>query len=115
MPDCDEVLDQSARAGGVVGDDEITIGVRQRSVNQDDGKPAAQQEEDAGPRPVASGRQEETFDAVSDEVLDVFSFQAEIALAVAEKNPVSRLPSRVFRPSDDRSEKWIDHAGNDEA
>jgi hypothetical protein len=35
VPDRDQVLDQSMRAIGVVADDQITIGVRQRSIDQD--------------------------------------------------------------------------------
>ena len=97
MPYSDEVLDQSAGALSVVADDQITIGVRQRSVNQDQGKAPAQQGQDAGPRSIVSWREQKTFYTVSDEVLDIFAFQPEIAFAVTEQNPIARLSRGPFR------------------
>jgi hypothetical protein len=115
MPYSDEVLDQSAGALSVVADDQITIGVRQRSVNQDQGKAPAQQGQDAGPRSIASWREQKTFYAVSDEVLDVFAFQPQISLAIAKENPIAGLTSRAFRPPHDRREKRVHYVGDDDA
>ena len=65
---------------------------------RDKRKAAAQQRQNAGPRSIACGRQQQPLDAVRDEVLDVFPLQSEIALAVAEENAVARLPRRVSAP-----------------
>src|SRR3984957_16054902 len=115
MPDSDEVLDQSAGALSVVADDQITIGVRQRSVNQDQGKASAQQGQDARPRSITCGSEQKTFYTVSDEVLDVFAIQPPISLPVAGENPVAGLTSRAFRPRHDGREKRVHYVGDDDA
>jgi hypothetical protein len=49
VPDGDQVVDQSARTGQAVADDEVAVGVRQRAVEQHEGKTAAEQRKNAVP------------------------------------------------------------------
>ena len=62
-----------------------------------------------------AGASNEPFDAMRNEVVDVFALEPQIALAVAEKNAIARLARRAFGAAHDRREKGIDDVGDDQA
>jgi hypothetical protein len=83
VADGDEMLNESMRPGCIVADDQVAIDVGQRAIHQDEGKPAPQQRQDASARPIARGSEEETLDAVGNQVLDVFALIVWTAPALA--------------------------------
>ena len=105
VADSDQVLDEPARAIGVVADDQIAIDVGQRAIDQNQRKTASQQRRDAGPRTIARRRQQKPFDAMRDEILDILALQAQIALAVAEKNAIAGLARRDLGAAHDGREE----------
>ena len=52
---------------------------------------------------------------MSDEVVDIFVLQAQVALAVAEEDAVARLARRDLGAPHDRSEKRVHDVGDNEA
>ena len=114
VADRNQVLRQAAGAGTAVADDQVALGLGQRTVEEDEREAAPEQREDAVARIVVSRREQQPLDAVGNEVLDIFALEPEVALAVAEKHAIAGAPRGRLGTAHHRREEWVDHVGDDQ-
>ena len=115
MTERDQMCGELAGAGNVVAYHHVAVGVGQRTVKQDDREAALEQGPKSDARSIAGGCNQKAVDPVAHKVVNIFAFQAQIALAVAQQHPIAGLARSRFRAADHWSEEWVDHVRHDEA
>ena len=114
MTDADQMFGQLSGTRDAVADDEVAIDVRQRAIEEHDREARAQERQQGHARAVAGRRQEKSFNAMLDEVVDILALQPKVGLAVAEEHAVAGLAGGRLGSPDHGREERVDDIGHDQ-